>query len=56
MLGTFRSINGDNWASLFPLVQLSNNSSFSTTVQEAPFCLMLGSLARLPIDVILGII
>ena len=55
MLSRHSSIDCGNRASLLPIAQLAHNSSFSTTVQETRFFLMLDRPARLPVDAILGI-
>ena len=55
ILAMHSSIEQDNWASLLPMVQLVNNTSFSATMHETPLFLMFCRQARLPVDIMLGI-
>ena len=55
MLSVYSNIVQNNWAEVLPFIQLARNTSFSSTMHETPFSLMLGRQERLPIDIIFGI-
>ena len=55
MLSMYSNAAQNNWAEVLPFIQLAHNTSFSSTMHETPFFLMVGRQARLPIDIIIGI-
>ena len=41
-----------NWSEALPFIQLTYNTSFSTTIHKTPFFLMFGRQSTLPFDII----
>ena len=56
MLSMYSNIAQSNWAEVLLFIQLAYNTYFSATMHETPFFLMFGRQARLPIDIIFGIL
>ena len=56
VLSMYSNISHNNWAEVLPFIQLAHNTYFSLTMHETPFFLMFGRQARLPIDIIFGIL
>ena len=55
MISMYSNIAQNSWAEVLLFIQLAHTTSFSTTMHETPFFLILGRLARLPIDIFFGI-
>ena len=55
MLAMYVNVRYDNWAELFPFIQLAHDTAYNKTLAKPPDFLMFGRRASLAVDVILGV-